>query len=606
MLEEFHFLRPFWLLSVPVLWFLVFCVLSKLWTNVNLEKLVEPHFLKFLITGSETKKDRLLSFSIFFTGTLILLALSGPTWEKIPQPLLLKSHARVFVLDLSFSMLANDIKPTRLDRVRFKMKDLLSRFEEGETGLVVYAGEAFVISPLTHDAETISAMLPGLQPSIMPVLGSKAANAIELASDLLSQSKREEGHIIWITDGIEQDDYSEIQSKVGKNRISILAVGTSSGSPVVLPDGGFLKDRKGSIVIPKLNSQLLENFAYENKGVFSLLSIDDNDVEGIIRSEKSSGEFIEDEKRERAYKWKEEGPWLLLLALPIAALFFRRGLLFSWSVLILLGVYAVPNLATAFEWEDLWFRKDQQAEKMFRNGDTKSAAQFFKNSEWKGTAAYRSGEYEKAAKEFAMNESLISNFNLGNSLALAGRLEDAIIAYDKVLAENPEHEDAKYNRNLIENMLHEEEKNEQKDKADKDKENNEQSHTDDKLNQDTKNNEKYEVENSSNINRADEARDQRKNNSKKESSDNSALNENYKLEETKKKREEKDKKNNILKENITSTDEKNLDLKKQNKNQLFEQWLRKIPDDPGRLLRNKMKLEYRRRGNSREVNENYW
>ena len=128
--------------------------------------LLKPHFLKFLITGSEKKKDRLLSFSIFFTGTLILLALSGPTWEKIPQPLLLKSQARVFVLDLSFSMLANDIKPTRLDRVRFKMKDLLSRFEEGETGLVVYAGEAFVISPLTHDAETISAMLPGLQPSL--------------------------------------------------------------------------------------------------------------------------------------------------------------------------------------------------------------------------------------------------------------------------------------------------------------------------------------------------------------------------------------------------------------------------------------------------------
>ena len=278
-------MRPFWLLLIPVLWFLVFCVLNNLWTNANLEKLVEPHFLKFLITGSEIKKDRFISLSIFFTGILILLAMSGPTWEKIPQPLLLKSQARVFVLDLSFSMLANDIRPTRLERVRFKMNDLLSRFEEGETGLVVYAGEAFVISPLTHDAETISAMLPGLQPNIMPVPGSNAANAIKLASDLLSQGKREEGHIIWITDGVEQDDYSELQSKVGKNRVSILAVGTASGSPVVLPEGGFLKDRKGAIVIPKLNSELLEKFAYENKGIFSLLSVDDNDIESIISSE---------------------------------------------------------------------------------------------------------------------------------------------------------------------------------------------------------------------------------------------------------------------------------------------------------------------------------
>ncbi|MEC8941028.1 MAG: VWA domain-containing protein, partial [SAR324 cluster bacterium] len=170
-MSEFHFLRPLWLLAIPLVWLLVFRLLGKWWSTANWERIVEPHLLQFLAITPAKQKASLLPWIMCFAGTLLLLSLAGPVWEKVPQPLLQKSQARVLVLDLSFSMLATDIKPTRLDRARFKLEDLLKRFVEGDTALIAYAGEAFVISPLTHDPATIAALLPGLHPNIMPVPG---------------------------------------------------------------------------------------------------------------------------------------------------------------------------------------------------------------------------------------------------------------------------------------------------------------------------------------------------------------------------------------------------------------------------------------------------
>jgi len=140
--------------------------------------------------------------------------------------------------------------------------------------------------------------------------------------------------------------------------------------------------------------------ADKKRGSFSILSVDDRDVEGIIEAETASTDFVEDEQRRSSDKWNEEGPWLLLLALPLAALLFRRGLLFSWSLLVLFGISSLPNSAQAFGWDDLWLRTDQQAEKLFNEGAEKDAAQLFENPEWKGTAAYRTGDYERQSKNF--------------------------------------------------------------------------------------------------------------------------------------------------------------------------------------------------------------
>jgi len=613
LLTEFHFLRPLWLLAIPLVWWLVFRLLGKWWSTANWEKIVEPHLLQFLATTPATQKTSLLPWIMCFTGTLLLLALAGPVREKVPQPLLQKSQARVLVLDLSFSMLATDIKPTRIDRARFKLEDLLKRFVEGDTALIAYAGEAFVISPLTHDPATIAALLPGLRPNIMPVPGSRAEHAFSLAANLLSRSKSGSGHIIWITDGIEGQDFAALENTVGRNRLSILAVGTESGSPVALSEGGFLKDKNGAIVIPKLNSQPLEKLADIKQGSFTVLSIDDRDVEGIIEAETTATDFIEDEQLRSSDKWNEEGPWLLLLALPLAASLFRRGLLFSWSLLVLFGISSLPNSAQAFGWDDLWLRTDQQAEKLFQEGAEKDAAQLFENPEWKGTAAYRTGDYEKAIKEFSRKDGPLANFNRGNSLAFAGRLEEALAAYEKVLAENPKHEDAQFNHDLIEKILQEQQKKQQNKKADKGKENeqrkNKQDQQQDSSKADVEQNEKSSQQSSAEKQDSGDPQSstEEKNNDKKQSNEGEKnLNDKTESTEAKKNENEQEKNNKSAEKNIASEDEQELTADERSRQQTLEQWLRKIPDDPGRLLRNKMQREYQRRGKQQILDEQYW
>ncbi len=613
MLTEFHFLRPLWLLAIPLVWWLVFRLLGKWWSTANWEKIVEPHLLQFLATTPATQKTSLLPWIMCFTGTLLLLALAGPVWEKVPQPLLQKSQARVLVLDLSFSMLATDIKPTRIDRARFKLEDLLKRFVEGDTALIAYAGEAFVISPLTHDPATIAALLPGLRPNIMPVPGSRAEHAFSLAANLLSRSKSGSGHIIWITDGIEGQDFAALENTVGRNRLSILAVGTESGSPVALSEGGFLKDKNGAIVIPKLNSQPLEKLAGIKQGSFTVLSIDDRDVEGIIEAETTATDFIEDEQLRSSDKWNEEGPWLLLLALPLAASLFRRGLLFSWSLLVLFGISSLPNSAQAFGWDDLWLRTDQQAEKLFQEGAEKDAAQLFENPEWKGTAAYRTGDYEKAIEEFSRKDRPLANFNRGNSLAFAGRLEEALAAYEKVLAENPKHEDALFNHDLVEKILQEQQKKQQNKKADKGKENeqrkNKQDQQQDSSKADAEQNEKSSQQSSAEKQDSGDPQSstEEKNNDKKQSNEGEKnLNDKTDSTEAKKNENEQKKNNKLAEKNIASGDEQELTPDEQSRQQTLEQWLRKIPDDPGRLLRNKMQREHQRRGKQQIFDEQYW
>ena len=588
-------------------------MLGKWWSTANWEKIVEPHLLQFLATTPATQKTSLLPWIMCFTGTLLLLALAGPVREKVPQPLLQKSQARVLVLDLSFSMLATDIKPTRIDRARFKLEDLLKRFVEGDTALIAYAGEAFVISPLTHDPATIAALLPGLRPNIMPVPGSRAEHAFSLAANLLSRSKSGSGHIIWITDGIEGQDFAALENTVGRNRLSILAVGTESGSPVALSEGGFLKDKNGAIVIPKLNSQPLKKLAGIKQGSFTVLSIDDRDVEGIIEAETTATDFIEDEQLRSSDKWNEEGPWLLLLALPLAASLFRRGLLFSWSLLLLFGISSLPNSAQAFGWDDLWLRTDQQAEKLFQEGAEKEAAQLFENPEWKGTAAYRTGDYEKAIKEFSRKDGPLANFNRGNSLAFAGRLEEALAAYEKVLAENPKHEDAQFNHDLIEKILQEQQKKQQNKKADKGKENeqrkNKQDQQQDSSKADVEQNEKSSQQSSAEKQDSGDPQSstEEKNNDKKQSNEGEKnLNDKTESTEAKKNENEQEKNNKSAEKNIASEDEQELTADERSRQQTLEQWLRKIPDDPGRLLRNKMQREYQRRGKQQILDEQYW
>ena len=599
LISEFHFLRPLWLLAIPLVWWMVFLLRKKWWQKGNWDREVEPHLLEFLATSHSQHKRKLLPWVMSLAGTLLLLSLAGPVWLKKPQPLIKKSHARVLVLDLSFSMLAADVKPTRIDRVRFKLEDLLNNFSEGETALVGYAGEAFVISPLTHDANTISALLPGLHPNIMPVPGSRADLGVELASDLLSRSIGSQGHIILVTDGIEESEITAVKNASGANEFSILAVGTEAGSPIALAAGGFLKDRNGAIVIPKLNLKPLRKLANQVNGELTVLSPDDRDVNQILAAETSEGIYTEDEKQRTTDKWNEEGPWLLLIVLPLTALLFRRGVLFSIGLIVLPAFFALPDTVRAFSWDDLWMRPDQQAAELFHQGETDYASKLFEDNEWKATAAYRYGDFEKAVEQFAKQDNTRSNFNRGNALAFTGRLQDAIDAYEKVLSDNPQHKDAKFNKKLVEDLL----KKQNKSQQNKQDQSSESTQSQQKTGTEQDKNQSAEKKDSGEQQHEEE---QGKNNQKgKEDQNEGSKKDQNKNQDDVNKNENKSA-DTTERQKIASNSNPDLSPEDRSKQQKLEQWLRKIPDDPGRLLRNKMKREYQRRDKKQIESKQYW
>ncbi len=607
-ISEFHFLRPLWLLAVPLVWWMVFMLRKKWWQKGDWDREVDSHLLEFLATSPSQHKRKLLPWVMCLAGTLLLLSLAGPAWQKKPQPLIKKSQARVLVLDLSFSMLATDVKPTRIDRVRFKLEDLLNNFSEGETALVGYAGEAFVISPLTHDANTISSLLPGLHPNIMPVPGSRADLGVELASDLLSRSIGSQGHIILVTDGIEESEISAIKNASGTNEFSILAVGTEAGSPIALKAGGFLKDRNGAIVIPKLNLKPLSKLANQVNGELTLLSPDDRDVNQIIAAETSEGSYTEDEQKRTSDKWNEEGPWLLLIVLPLTAMLFRRGILFSIGLIFLPAFFALPDTVMAFSWGDLWLRPDQQATELFHQGETDYASKLFEDNEWKATAAYRSGDYEKAAEQFAKKDNTRANFNRGNALAFAGRLQAAIDSYEKVLSVNPQHKDAKFNKKLVEDLLKKQNKSQQnkeqqgqqknqQDQSSESTESQQKSGTEQDKNKSAEKKDSGEQQN-------DEEQGKNNQNGKEDQNEGSKKDQNNNQGEVDK--NENKSSDSPEQQNIASNSNPDLSPEDRSKQQKLEQWLRKIPDDPGRLLRNKMKREYQRRDKKQIESKHYW
>ena len=607
-ISEFHFLRPLWLLAVPLVWWMVFMLRKKWWQKGGWDREVDSHLLEFLASSPSQHKRKLLPWVMCLAGTLLLLSLAGPAWQKKPQPLIKKSQARVLVLDLSFSMLATDVKPTRIDRVRFKLEDLLNNFSEGETALVGYAGDAFVITPLTHDANTISSLLPGLHPNIMPVPGSRADLGVELASDLLSRSIGSQGHIILVTDGIEESEISVIKNASGTNEISILAVGTEAGSPIALKAGGFLKDRNGAIVIPKLNLKPLSKLANQVNGELTLLSPDDRDVNQIFAAETSEGIYKEDEQKRTSDKWNEEGPWLLLIVLPLTALLFRRGILFSIGLIFLPAFFALPDTVMAFNWDDLWLRPDQQATELFHQGETDYASKLFEDNEWKATAAYRSGDYEKAAEQFAKKDNTRANFNRGNALAFAGRLQDAIDSYEKVLSVNPQHKDAKFNKKLVEDLLKKQNKSQQnKEQQGQQKNQQDQSSksTESQLKSGTeKDKNKSTEKKDSREQQLDEEQGKNNQNGKEDQNKGSKKDQNNNQGEVDK--NENKSSDNPEQQNIASNSNSDLSPEDRSKQQKLEQWLRKIPDDPGRLLRNKMKREFQRRDKKQIESKHYW
>jgi Ca-activated chloride channel family protein len=560
-----HFIRPYWLLLLPLV-----ILLPWLWKRTrrpsgDWKQVCDPHLLRWLSVTQAGRAERRGGHWLAGAALLIsILALAGPSWQKLPDSSFSARDARVIVLDLSRSMLAEDLRPNRLTRARFRLADLLEMTDEGQVGLVGYAGDAYVVSPLTSDMNTVANLLPALRPDIIPVAGSRANRALELAASLLERAGLNRGEILLVSDSADSADAARARDLANDGIItSVLAVGTTEGAPIP-SGGGFVSDRSGNVVIARLDRTSLQAVADAGGGIYTELGT--SAAGSSLWREQGASDFT---LREEALgeRWKDAGPWLVLLLLPLGVAGFRRGLLFVLPLVILPGLSWSPSVSADW-WDGTWQNKDQQAYQALRADDAEKAAALAIDPDLSGEAWYRSGEHANALEAWAQLNSADAHYNRGNTLAHLEEYEAAIKAYDEALAIEPDMEDAIKNRALLEQMKQQQE-------------------------QEGEDSESGESESSE----------------EQQEGDSSEQSEGEQGEEGEQQEEQEGDQSEEQTEGETGEEEgEQVDYSEawsEEDAQAMEQWLRRIPDDPGGLLRRKFRNQHQRRGAPQDETETW-
>ncbi len=649
-LTAFHFLRPWWLLALPLWLWLSLFIWRQGQNGDGWAAVCDPALLSYLVGDNEGRKQhsKAALAALILAGCMALIALAGPAWQQLPQPVYRAQSALVIGLDLSRSMLAADLKPNRLQRAKQKLQDILAVRKEGQTALVVFAGAAFDVVPLTSDNNAILAMLDALEPSMMPVQGSRASTALEHAEAIFKRNAIKHGTVILLTDGVDADAM-DIAAKLVKagHRVSVIGVGTHAGAPIPAAGeaGGFVKDGSGNIVIPRLDAGVLRQLADAGHGVYQPIRFDDADINAIPGLKPSVTDQISKQEKLQTDLWREEGPWLLLLVLPLLALTFRRGVLLTWLLLpiVMISTVMIPSHANAMVWKDLWQTPDQQGQVLMHHKKPGDAAGLFHDPDWKGAALYRAGKYKRAAQALSQVDSADGWYNRGNALAKAGDLKGALDAYDRALklagsdqtnkADRTD-KDARFNRDLVKKALQQskQKKSNQQKKSDKQKKSDQKNKNDqDKDKQGKKGGKQGDKNKGQNKSGSEQSKsqnadqnksgqkqgkesgqDQQKEKQKRSEQKSSEQQKAQKKKAQKKKDEQQahaslqSKGKQQDKNKAASMADKQADPKDKEKSAAMQQWLRRIPDDPGGLLRRKFQYQYQQQHRSGGAGDQAW
>lgn len=566
---DLHFIRPELLWLLPAIIPLLLLAWRKQVQGGDWAKAIDSNLLPHLITSESGGSSRLRQLW-WLTLPLLLIGAAGPSLERAELPVFEKSDALVIVLDLSRSMWATDTQPSRIRRARQKVMDVLDARTEGVTGMVVFAGDAHVVTPLTDDTRTIENLLSALAPDIMPLQGSNATEAIELASGLLETSGLTNGSVLLITDGLPKFDTSRVEGLLGSvgADLGILVMGTDTGAPIPLPDGGFLRDENDQIVIPAVDRQSIQRIATALGAKRTDVSVDNSDIQSLLTGAQSS--ITTDDSLERKTDtWIDLGYWLAIAAALLMLPLFRRGALSALLVTMLM-IDAAPSNANTLE--NFWSTADQKGAKALAEGDAARAATLFEAPDWRGTAHYEAGDFRSSSAEFGKLDSANALYNRGNALALSGDFQGAIDSYNKSLEAEPDRQDAIDNRELVKSLLEQQQQEQQGNDQDS---NSDQSDQEGESQDSESDSSQQEQDSSESQEGSSDPSDQQPSDQESQPSADGEMSEDMNPSELEQATEEQ-----LARFNEALEEQ-----------QALEQWLRRVPDDPGGLLRRKFRYQ---------------
>ncbi len=598
MFDEFHFLRPLCLLAFIPLVALIHFWVKKTRGRSKWLSAINSDLLSVLIEENAKSSGTWLKAALLFALAVTVVGLAGPTWEKLPQNVEQKNDALVIMLDLSLSMLAEDIKPSRVVKAKQKVIDILRLRKEGLTGLIVYAGEAHSVVPLTDDNATIENLLVALGPTMMPVFGSNPEHAMTLAVELFSNAGMQEGRVLIISDGIDDiDAVSKFRNSAFP--ISVIGVGTPQGAPIPIDLPGqarrYINDPSNDRVIVRLEEDNLVQIANQSFGRYARLSVGEQDISRALSTSLPTEDASI--KVEREFDtWADQGHWVTLLLLPLVLLGFRRGVLACLPIALALQIAPTPSYAQTATpagqsiensrgfsatqtfgdlWDGAWLRDDQRGYQALAEGDTAKAATLFTDPKWKAAADYKNGDWQRALNGFSAKKDsgrqrssredrFNTAYNKGNALAHLGQYDKAIEQYDDALSINPNDEDAAFNRDLIEELREQQQQQEQDQQKQGEEEQQQQEGQDSSENSESQPNQEQE--------------------SSEQQQDSESENQDQPTEEEQQRQEDE-----------AESQEQESEANRDEKQEALEQWLRRVPDNPGGLLKRKFQYETKQR-----------
>jgi Ca-activated chloride channel family protein len=579
--------RPWWLLLAPLLGLLLWQLWHRKKRSGSWQALLPKAFHATLLSAGQSSNSRLPLYLLALVWLLALLALLGPSWQRIEQHNPKPSDPLVVILQLTPSMLASDALPNRLEQAKRKLLDLLEERQDAQTAVLVYAGSAHVLVPLSDDLATSRNLLDALSPGIMPQPGQRADLAVIKALHLLEQGAQGSGRVLLMSSAMDPLEQQGVAQALGSHgeRLLILGIGTAQGAPIRQDDGSFMQDEQGAILLPRLDSKGLRNFAANLGGQYQSARLDDSDLRALGLFDKPMhiqrmGELT------RLQDWADQSHWLLLPLLLLAACAGRRGWLLGLPLLLL----GAPQNSYAYEFNDLWLRADQQGRRLLDAQQPAAAAQHFNDPRWQAYALYQAGDYAAAAKLFSQGDSAADHYNRGNALARSNELEAAIEAYEQALQLQPDLAAAQKNKALVEQELRNNQQQPQQGEAQPEQSGEQQNQPNNAAGQGQQQSQtqqpdssKQDGEQNPPSQKADEPQPDAAGTQK---DDASAADHSQSAADTQAKPTPTDTTANAgaaLDEPLTGE-----------RRQALEQWLRQIPDDPGELLKRKFRLEQQR------------
>jgi Ca-activated chloride channel family protein len=411
-----HFLRPEWLSALLLLPVLAWWLRRGTGAPDQWKRAIDPHLLPYLLDPGTARRRRGLAVIAALAYFVAVVALAGPAWRQVDEPSWQARQPVVVAVDLSSASLAGDLPPTRVAQLRARLTRLLQSHRDGPIALVAFADDAFTVAPLTDDAANVALFVDALEPSVMPVDGQSPARAIAWSRQLIERAGFAHGRIVLVTDHADADARRvAAEARAAGDSVSALGLGT--------PQGADVRTAAGAGVHVALDEGSLRSLADAGGGAYARLSLDGAD-DAIFDAASGRGT---NHGRDGGRTWADDGVRLLPLVLLLALIVLVRRPRVAAAVLVI-ALLPRPSFAS-----DLWLRPDQRAHRAVD----------------RGIERYRRGDYAGAAAQFAQSDSADAHYDRGNALAKAGKLEDAVSAYDAALARHPGMPDAVANRNAV-------------------------------------------------------------------------------------------------------------------------------------------------------------